>query len=272
MIACAVSRRNSRNGRHAGEHLIAAARAFYRRAIADGLIDAAASPAHRVAEPRRLPGTRRALTAHELEEINAMARTSGNDVILDALLLRLHTETACRRSGALALRLVDLDTTNGLVRLTEKGSTVRWQPITLDLAGHLREHTDARGAVLPTDPLLRAIARLPDGSWLSRIGALTGRVLRARTPDGIDQEIHALLIVYQLLRTASTDATDSQPGLEPDRASFTTALVHRPRPSRARRRNHRRHRRRPGRRHRRGRAGLAHRHRRRRELDRRAHH
>jgi hypothetical protein len=53
---------------------------------------------------------------------------------------------------------------------------------------------------------------------------LAGRVLRARTPDGIDQEIHALLIIYQLLRTAMTDATDSQPGLDPDRASFTTAL------------------------------------------------
>jgi Insertion element 4 transposase N-terminal/Transposase DDE domain len=53
---------------------------------------------------------------------------------------------------------------------------------------------------------------------------LGGRVLRARTPEGIDQEIHALLIVYQLLRTAMVDATDSQPGLDPDRASFTTAL------------------------------------------------
>jgi hypothetical protein len=53
---------------------------------------------------------------------------------------------------------------------------------------------------------------------------LAGRVLRARTPDGIDQEVHALLIVYQLLRTAMADATDSRPGLDPDRASFTTAL------------------------------------------------
>lgn len=53
---------------------------------------------------------------------------------------------------------------------------------------------------------------------------LGGRVLRARTPEGIDQEIHALLIVYQILRTAMTDATDSLPGLDPDRASFTTAL------------------------------------------------
>jgi hypothetical protein len=53
---------------------------------------------------------------------------------------------------------------------------------------------------------------------------LGGRVLRARTPDGIRQEIYALLSVYQLLRTAMVDATDSQPGLDPDRASFTTAL------------------------------------------------
>ncbi|WP_248293869.1 transposase [Actinoplanes sp. TBRC 11911] len=53
---------------------------------------------------------------------------------------------------------------------------------------------------------------------------LGGRVLRARTPQGIDQEIHALLVTYQLLRTAMVDATDSRPGLDPDRASFTTAL------------------------------------------------
>jgi len=53
---------------------------------------------------------------------------------------------------------------------------------------------------------------------------LGGRVLRARTPQGIDQEIHALLITYQLLRTAMVDATDSQPGVDPDRASLTTAL------------------------------------------------
>jgi hypothetical protein len=53
---------------------------------------------------------------------------------------------------------------------------------------------------------------------------LAGRVLRARTPDGIQQELYALLTVYQLLRTAMVEATDSRPGLDPDRASFTTAL------------------------------------------------
>ena len=53
---------------------------------------------------------------------------------------------------------------------------------------------------------------------------LGGRVLRSRTPDGIEQEIYALLTTYQILRTAMVDATDSRPGTDPDRASFTTAL------------------------------------------------
>jgi hypothetical protein len=53
-----------------------------------GHIDPLASPAHRVAKPRRNPSTRRALTTHELEDINTTARACGNDVILDAL--RLH--------------------------------------------------------------------------------------------------------------------------------------------------------------------------------------
>ncbi|WP_327085320.1 IS4 family transposase [Nonomuraea sp. NBC_01738] len=54
---------------------------------------------------------------------------------------------------------------------------------------------------------------------------LGGHVLRARTPDGIEQEVWALLTVYQVLRTAMTDATNSVPGTDPDRAGFTTALA-----------------------------------------------
>jgi hypothetical protein len=53
---------------------------------------------------------------------------------------------------------------------------------------------------------------------------LGGRVLRARTPDGITQEIYALLTAYQALRTAIADATLTQPGTPPDRGSFTIAL------------------------------------------------
>lgn len=53
---------------------------------------------------------------------------------------------------------------------------------------------------------------------------LGGRVLRARTPDGVTQEVYALLVCYQILRQAMTDATTTQPALDPDRASFTVAL------------------------------------------------
>jgi Insertion element 4 transposase N-terminal/Transposase DDE domain len=52
---------------------------------------------------------------------------------------------------------------------------------------------------------------------------LGGRVLRARTATGIDQEVYALLATYQILRTAMADATNTI-GVNPDRASFTTAL------------------------------------------------
>src|SRR5207244_1894445 len=52
---------------------------------------------------------------------------------------------------------------------------------------------------------------------------LGGRVLRARTPVGIEQEVYALLITYQLLRTAIADATCASTDLDPDRASFAIA-------------------------------------------------
>jgi Insertion element 4 transposase N-terminal/Transposase DDE domain len=52
-----------------------------------------------------------------------------------------------------------------------------------------------------------------------------GRVLRARTPPGITQEIYALLITYQTLRLAISDAVLTRPDVDPDRGSFTIALT-----------------------------------------------
>ena len=53
---------------------------------------------------------------------------------------------------------------------------------------------------------------------------LGARVPRARTPAGIAQEIYALLVTYQILRIAITDAIETTGGIDPDRASFTIAL------------------------------------------------
>ena len=52
-----------------------------------------------------------------------------------------------------------------------------------------------------------------------------GRVLRARRPRGVLQEVWALLCAYQALRTAMADAVLTSPGTDPDRASFTVALT-----------------------------------------------
>jgi integrase/recombinase XerC len=141
-----VARRNGRGGRSAAEHLVAALRCVYRHAEDDGLITAADNPARTVAKPRRLPTARQAIPDTRLAQINEIAATTGNDPELDTLLLRLHTETACRRGGALALRPDDLDPDQCLIRLREKGETVRWQPVSPTLIARLLQHAQDRHA------------------------------------------------------------------------------------------------------------------------------
>lgn len=153
--AQALVRRNSRGGRSAAENLIAATRCLYRHAENDGLITEAANPARKVTKPRRLPSTRRALPDTGLVEINNAAATTGDDPELDTLLLRVHTETACRRGGALALRPRDLDPAQCLIYLREKDGTARWQPVSLTLMSYLLAHAEDRGASHPEAQLLR---------------------------------------------------------------------------------------------------------------------
>ena len=149
-----VPRRNSRGGRSAAEHLIAALRCMYKHAEEDGLINPADNPARKVEKPPRLPSTRRAVADTRLAEINHTAATTGDDPELDTLLLRLHTETACRRGGALALRSQDLDPEQCLILLREKGETVRWQPVSPTLMAALLGHAGQRHAP-PDGQLLR---------------------------------------------------------------------------------------------------------------------
>ena len=136
---------------------MAALRCLYRRAVDDGLIAEAVNPARKVAKPRRLPTTRRALPDARLAEINEIAATTGDDPELDTLILRLHTETACRRGGALALRPQDLDADQCLVLLREKGETVRWQPVSPHVDGPPGRARP--GAARPAGPAVAALRR-----------------------------------------------------------------------------------------------------------------
>jgi hypothetical protein len=53
---------------------------------------------------------------------------------------------------------------------------------------------------------------------------LDGRVLRSQDPAGVEQEMWALLTLYQTLRTVMVAASESVPGTDPDRAGFTVAV------------------------------------------------
>ena len=81
---------------------------------------------------------------------------------------------ACRRGGALALRPDDLDPDQCLIRLREKGETVRWQPVSPTLMARLVGHGKERHA-RPGGQLLRyrngrpVTSRRYDGLW-TRIG------------------------------------------------------------------------------------------------------
>jgi hypothetical protein len=55
---------------------------------------------------------------------------------------------------------------------------------------------------------------------------LDGRVLRSRDPAGVEQEMWAILTLYQALRTLMCESAESAPGVDPDRMSFALALRH----------------------------------------------
>jgi hypothetical protein len=76
-----------------------------------------------------------------------------------------------------------------------------------------------------------ALTRLYHERWEHEIAylalrhtLLTGRVLRSQDPAGLEQEMWALLALYQVLRIAITDAIQTVPGIDPDRASYQIAV------------------------------------------------
>jgi Insertion element 4 transposase N-terminal/Transposase DDE domain len=98
-------------------------------------------------------------------------------------------------------------------------------------AGQRSEVYQLVTTVMDTDHTAAEIVRLYHERWEIETAflelkqtILDGRVLRARTPAGIEQEIYALLVTYQALRITIADATLGELHVDPDRASFTIAL------------------------------------------------
>jgi site-specific recombinase XerD len=229
-----VARRNARGGRSAKEHLVAALRCLYRRAVDDGLITEAGNPARKVAKPRRLPTTRRALPDARLAEINQIAATTGDDPELDTLILRLHTETACRRGGALALRPRDLDPDQCLILLREKGETVRWQPVSPTLMDRLIEHGQERHAPEDGQLLRYAHGRPITYRRYDHLWRRIGRHVPWVATQGISTHwIRHTILTWVEGRGVASDATfrekreDTRPALQLPRRSRRAGRVRR---------------------------------------------
>ena len=77
----------------------------------------------------------------------------------------------------------------------------------------------------------QALIRLYHERWEHEVAYLAlrhtllqGRVLRSGDPAGVEQEMWSLLALYQALRIAITDAIETVPGTDPDRASYQIAV------------------------------------------------
>ncbi|MRH88590.1 tyrosine-type recombinase/integrase [Nocardia sp. SYP-A9097] len=192
----AVVRVNARGGRGAAANMVSAIRCIYQHAEADRLIRPADNPATRAHKPPQLPSTRHALTFDQVRQIGHVAATTGNDRELDALIVRLHIETACRKSGVLALRVEDLNPEDCLIKLREKGGTERWQPISPLLMSRLLDHVGSRRGSTTTTKALRYRSGRPVGR--RRYDYLSGRI-RAHLPWANTMQVSAHWLRYTTL-------------------------------------------------------------------------
>jgi len=173
----------------------------------------------RLLTPRMLLLADRGFDGDEL--LSAVAATGAQFLVrvnasrLPAVMAKLPDGSFLTRFGPVTVRIMTADITITTEDGTRHGERYR-------LATTLLDHR--------TDPA-HTLVRLYHERWeiestyyALRHQLLTGRVLRSCDPHGLEQELWALLTLYQALRRAITEAVETQPALDPDRAGFTIAL------------------------------------------------
>lgn len=137
-----------RDGRGAGENYVGAVRWLFKRALTEGVVRR--NLAADLAKPSRLDSPPRALTVAELDELFAVATTTGRDPELDGLLLWADLETGSRAGGLLNMTVGRLDQESSVNRTFEKKTRNRNDvPITPALTRTLIAHAIDRGPRVP---------------------------------------------------------------------------------------------------------------------------
>ncbi|GLY44506.1 hypothetical protein Amsp01_105290 [Amycolatopsis sp. NBRC 101858] len=233
----AAAKSPSYTGQGARALFIDAVKCLYRCAAGDKLVTLAESPVATIKNSRHRNTKRRALTPREVTEINRAAANSGPDPLFDSLLLRLHSETACRVGGALKLRRRDLNPMDCTILLREKGSKNRRQPVSPTLLNALQEHLNSRvPGHDPNDQVLRLRSGAPMRyhnyqtfwnriwrilPWAKALG-VTSHWLRYTTLTWVERSFgYAVAAAY---------AGHANPGTTSDRGSvtltYTSATIH----------------------------------------------
>jgi hypothetical protein len=130
--------------------------------------------------------------------------------------------------------LTRLDDGSFLSRIGEMTVRIITAEVTVTCADGTRYTASYRLATTLLNPRrypARALIPLYHERWEHEVAYLAlrhtllhGRVLRSTDPVGVQQEMWALLTLYQALRRAMVSAVESRPGTDPDRASFAIAL------------------------------------------------
>lgn len=127
-------RRRHHQGTSAAEHLIAAARHVFHRAMLDGIVDR--NVALPVAKPTRAEGVRYALGKAQTDQLFDVAESIGERT---TWMLRWLLETGSRREGLLELEPGRVRPSSRTVQVIEKGRKARTLPISADLAAELAD-------------------------------------------------------------------------------------------------------------------------------------
>jgi site-specific recombinase XerD len=154
--------RGHTDGTGAARGFIHGSRFWYRTAQRHDL--RADNPAMSLVKPARRLRPRRALTGAELADLWVVVGSSGQDPLLDLLLIDFHRDTAARRCGAIALRIQDIDRQRESVLLRERGCHQRETPLSVDVIDRALVLASERGPLRPGD----ALFKFRDGSPLSR--------------------------------------------------------------------------------------------------------
>ena len=132
-----------------------------------------------------------------------------------AVMARLDDGSFLSQMGGLTVRVIAADVTVTCADGTRYAASYRLATTLLDHRAY---------------PAM-ALIRLYHERWEHEVAYLAlrhtllgGRVLRSQDRPGLEQEIWALLALYQALRRAMVTAAETVPGTDPDRASFTIAL------------------------------------------------